>query len=96
MWKATPNSVLILSLTTRVAPNGLSPLWCLTFDCGQTPLSCVFFFGLKEVETLRAHEAAKYTLLSGFSFSSGPSNLPTSVALACKEDAPAVFVSSCL
>ena len=95
MWKGTPNSVLTLSLTIRVAPNGLSPLWCLTFSCGQTPLSCLFFW-VKRSGNAAAHEAAKYTLLSNSSSSSGLSNLPTSVALACKEDAPAVFVSSCL
>ena len=54
------------------------------------------FFWVKRSGNAVAHEAAKYTLLSGFSFSSGPSNLPVSVALACKEDAPTMFVSSCL
>ena len=59
-------------------------------------VSCLFFFWVKRSGNAAAHEAAKYTLLSSFSFSSGPSNLPASMALACKEDALAVFVSSCL
>ena len=54
------------------------------------------FFWVKRSGNAAAHEAAKYTLLSSFSFSSGPSNLPASMALACNEDALAVFVSSCL
>jgi len=52
LWKVTQKSVLILSLTTWAAPNGLSPLWCLTYGCGRNPLFLVCFFRLKEVETL--------------------------------------------
>ena len=64
-------------------------LWANSF------VSCLIFW-VKRSGNAAAHEAAKYTLLSSFSFSSGPSNLPASMALACKEDALAVFVSSCL
>ena len=77
------------------------PQWAISFVVSDIRLwansfvSCLFFW-VKRSGNAAAHEAAKYTLLSGSSSSSGLSNLPTSVALACKEDAPAVFVSSCL
>ena len=82
-------------------PLGLPPmgyLLCGVWHSVVGKLLCLVFvfFWVKRSGNAAAHEAAKYTLLSSFSFSSGPSNLPASMALACKEDALAVFVSSCL
>ena len=93
MWKVTQKSVLMLSWTTWVAPNGLSPLWCLDILFLAKSFDSSLFFWVKRSGNAAAHEAAKYALESFISFCLCSDNLPTKVASTCKEDGQAFLLS---